>query len=261
MTPMGDTGESQIKSGQGYPVLKPVGDSAICIEFGDEINDRVNDLVYSAADALNARSPSWLRELVPTYRSLLVHYDALAADYDEVRSDLLGLAASDSAAETSSSGGARQVFELPTVYGGEFGPDLDAVASHAGLDSEDVVRIHSSIAYRVYMIGFAPGFPYLGGMDQSIATPRLATPRTRVPAGSVGIAESQTGVYPAASPGGWQLIGQTPVQLFDAQAQPPSVLQPGHFVKFVPVDESEFQRIQAEVANGQYRVAHSEFAS
>ena len=136
-----------------------------------------------------------------------------------------------------------EIIELPVVYGGEDGPDLETVAEHAGLSTQEVIEIHSGTGYRVYMIGFAPGFPYLGGLDERIACPRLKTPRISVPAGSVGIAESQTGVYPNASPGGWQLIGRTAVKLFDpnvnAANASPSLITPGAEVRFVPVDAHE----------------------
>ena len=240
--------------GDGYelPVIIPAGDQAITVEFGSEISDQVNDRVYALADALLALSPSWMIELVPTYRSLLIQYDAFQTDYDAVAADLTELGAV--AARTDTAQGARQpdVYELPVVYGGEDGPDLESVARNAGLSSDEVVQIHSGTAYRVYMIGFSPGFPYLGGMDPRIACPRLTTPRVRVPAGSVGIAESQTGVYPNASPGGWQLIGRTPVRLFDATQEPPSVLQPGHYVRFVPVDSKNQSEIEEQVARGEY---------
>lgn len=235
------------------PVILPAGDQAISVEFAAEISDRVNDRVYALADALLASPPPWMIELVPSYRSLLVQYDAFRADFDVVAAYLTALAATATPSQ-SERGGNRQakVYELPVVYGDEYGPDLEAVAKHAQLSPEEVVRIHSGTAYRVYMIGFSPGFPYLGGMDPRIACPRLTTPRIRVPAGSVGIAESQTGVYPNASPGGWQLIGRTPVRLFDATREPPSVLQPGHYVRFLPVDSGERSSIEALVARGEY---------
>jgi KipI family sensor histidine kinase inhibitor len=135
--------------------------------------------------------------------------------------------------------GESRIVELPVVYGGEDGPDLESVAEHADLSVQEVIDIHSGVDYRVYMIGFAPGFPYLGGLDQRIATPRLKTPRISVPAGSVGIAESQTGVYPNASPGGWQLIGRTASVLFDVTKSSPSLITPGSKVRFFPVQSHD----------------------
>ncbi len=242
------------------PTIAAVGDSAVNVEFGFEISDAINDRVYAFADVLNERAPGWMRELVPTYRSLLVHYDPYVIDFGAVEDFLAEIAGSMTTA-TRVSTRTTLVYELPTAYGGELGPDLDAVASNAGLSVADVIDIHSSTAYRVFMIGFSPGFPYLGGMDERIATPRLATPRTRVPAGSVGIAEAQTGVYPTASPGGWQLIGRTPVRLFDPERNPPSVLQPGHFVRFVPVEPGRYAEIESEVGAGKYEIGFSELAT
>lgn len=242
------------------PKIVPVGDGAVNIEFGTEISDEINDRVYAFAETIDALSPPWLDELVPTYRSLLVHYDGQIFDFDVVDTELKKLVLESSAETSGSSVRSPLVYELPTAYGGEFGPDLESVAKHAGISTIEVVKIHSGTAYRVYMIGFSPGFPYLGGMDARIATPRLATPRTRVPAGSVGIAESQTGVYPTASPGGWQLIGRTPVRLFDHEKEPPSVLQPGHFVRFVPIEDERFPEIEREVTAGDYEISVSELS-
>ena len=236
------------------PVILPSGDQAITVEFDAEISDQVNDRVYALADAFLASPPPWLIELVPSYRSLLIQYDALQVDFDAVAATLgervKAAVPSDSGLDVRH----PKIYELPVVYGGDYGPDLDAVAKHAQLSPDEVVQIHSTATYRVFMIGFSPGFPYLGGMDSRIACPRLATPRIRVPAGSVGIAESQTGVYPGASPGGWQLIGQTPVRLFDESHDPPSVLQPGHFVRFVPVSSDEQSSIEELVARGEYEI-------
>ncbi len=233
-------------------VITAAGDSAINIEFGTSIDDKINDRVYALLDTVANLDPDWLVELVPTYRSLLVQYDLLKNDFDGVMAVIeRSLASMPSDGMDSRE---RRVYELPTLYGGEYGPDLDTVAEHSGLTTAEVIDIHSSLAYRVYMIGFSPGFPYLGGMSEEIACPRLATPRTRVPAGSVGIAESQTGVYPSVSPGGWQLIGRTPVKLFDHLQEPPSLLQPGHYVKFVPIDQEEFERVEDAVSERSFKV-------
>jgi len=142
------------------------------------------------------------------------------------------------------------VTEVPTIYGNEYGPDLEFVAKHNGLTPEEVVQIHAGTAYLIYMLGFMPGFVYLGGMSPKIATPRLETPRIKIPGGSVGIAGSQTGIYPAESPGGWQLIGRTPLKLFDPYRQPPALLQAGNYVTFVSITPQEFARIKGEVEQG-----------
>jgi KipI family sensor histidine kinase inhibitor len=227
--------DSTLIEGQNgvYPRIKPAGDSAILIELGSEIDPTINDRVYYLASAIEAANFSAVVELIPTYRSLLVSYDPQVTRYDKMIDDL-----SDIVFNSDFSEGERtevKIIELPVVYGGDDGPDLDGVAEHAGLTAREVIDIHSGVDYRVYMIGFAPGFPYLGGLDKRIATPRLKTPRVIVPAGSVGIAESQTGVYPNASPGGWQLIGRTAVKLFDVNAESPSLITPGAKIRFVPV--------------------------
>lgn len=221
------------------PRYVPVGDAAILIEFGDRIDEAVNRRVRSLAATLAQEPLHGLIEAVPTYRSLLLHYDPLHLDYVTLERW---------ARERLEQSGAlalpepRQV-EIPTVYGGPYGPDLNFVARHNGLSAQEVIRIHSGTAYPVFMIGFTPGFPYLGGVDAAIAAPRLETPRTQVPAGSVGIAGQQTGVYPLASPGGWRIIGRTPLRLFDPHTDPPALLAPGDRVRFVPILEEEFERL------------------
>ena len=215
--------------------------------------------MYALARTIEAADNPSVVELVPTYRSLLIQYDAELSTVDEMTAfvnDRLATKSRSAGRQTNgpSDPGPRRIFELPVSYGGEDGQDLDDVASHAGLTAAEVVAIHSGTDYRVYMLGFAPGFPYLGGMDERIAVPRLTTPRLRVPAGSVGIAESQTGVYPLASPGGWRLIGRTPVSLFDPNADPPVPFIPGSFIRFVPVSSEVAASVAEEVAAGTYRV-------
>ncbi len=216
--------------------LLPVGDSALSIEFGDEIDPAINAQVHALAAALGECPLPGVGEAVPTYRSLLLHYDPLRLSLAEVTAF---------AEETLSQVKARarpepRVVEIPVCYGGEFGADLAFVAQHNGQSLDEVIRLHSSMLYPVYMLGFSPGFAYMGGLHKAIATPRLSTPRTRVPVGSVGIAGEQTGIYPIATPGGWQLIGRTPVRLFDPQRDPPALLHPGDRVRFVPITPDRF---------------------
>ena len=218
------------------PRLVPVGDSALCIEFGDEIRPSINAQVHALAQALRDHSPPGLGEAVSTYRSLLLHYDPLHISLDEVT------AFTEEALSRikTHAGFEPRIVEIPTCYGGEFGPDLEFVARHTGLSVQEVIRLHSSSLYPLYMLGFSPGFAYLGGLHTAIATPRLSTPRTTVPAGSVGIAGEQTGIYPIATPGGWQLIGRTPLCLFAPQRDPPALLRPGDRVRFVPIETERF---------------------
>jgi KipI family sensor histidine kinase inhibitor len=209
------------------------GDAALVVEFGDKIDPAINRLVHALACALADNPLPGLGEAVPSYRSLLVHYNPLSLSYAEVESfvsQALGRCEDAPLPEP-------RLVEVPTIYGGERGPDIGFVAEQNGLAIADVIRLHSGATYTVYMLGFTPGFPYLGGLPDALITPRLETPRQRVPAGSVGIAGAQTGVYPLATPGGWRLIGWTPVVLFDPARTPPALLQPGDRVRFVPVSE------------------------
>lgn len=178
-------------------------------------------------------------ELVPTYRSLVVHYDPLVVGFEELAAELRVLVGRVPASTAAVGADDEPPIEIPIVYGGEAGPDLPDVARHAGLSGEEVVRRHAAGEYRVAMLGFAPGFPYLMGLDPSIACPRRATPRVRVPAGSVAIAETQTGIYPFAMPGGWRLIGRTGLPLFDPRRDPPATLRPGARVRFVPATAAD----------------------
>jgi inhibitor of KinA len=215
------------------------GDTALVVEFGQALGTSAIDLeinrrVHALARALVEHPLPGLGEAVPSYRSLLVHYDPLYLSHAEVEAYV---AEALRGCEDTPLPEPRLV-EIPTVYGGERGPDIGFVAEHNGLTVADVIRLHAEATYTVYMLGFTPGFPYLGGLPDALATPRLETPRKRVPAGSVGIAGTQTGVYPLATPGGWRLIGWTPVVLFDPTRTPPALLQPGDRVRFVPTEEA-----------------------
>ena len=227
------------------PLFLPAGDQALVVEIGGDISPETNGRVCSLAAAIEGSETVGVVEVVPTYRSLLIYYDpeevAASGLEDAIRQLEVGLQEH----ETQGS----NVVQVPTLYGGEHGPDLEFVARHAALSVDEVVSIHSGDDYLVYMMGFSPGFAYLGGMSETLATPRLATPRPVIPAGSVGIAEGQTGVYPVASPGGWRLIGQTPLRLFDPHRGQPTLLSAGDSVRFVPVDAAEFESIAR--ANGE----------
>ena len=216
------------------PVFRAAGDQAVLVEFGDEISPETNARVHGLARAIEEASIEGVVDLIPAYDSLLVQYDATAVSMGDLQARIMDL---DSERVASAEGG--RVVELPVLYGGEHGPDIERVAEHAGMSVDEVIRLHSGTDYLVYMLGFTPGFPYLGGLDDRLATPRVATPRLEIPGGSVGIAESQTGVYPLTSPGGWNIIGRTPLSLFDPTREPPSLLAPGDLVSFVPLDGPE----------------------
>ena len=217
----------------------PCGDSAVTVEFGNRIDDQLNGAVHAFASAVEALGHPAIREVVPTYRSATVHYLPHLLEYAALVQLLRPL--------TETQGGAGPFgapVEIPVLYGGPWGPDLEEVAAHCGMTPEQVIAAHSARCYRIYMLGFTPGFPYLGGMDPRLATPRRKEPRIRIPAGSVGIAGSQTGVYPIESPGGWQLIGRTPLRLFDLGSDPPILLQAGRSIRFVPIDEPTYHRLE-----------------
>ena len=223
------------------PIISPVGDCAISIDFGQVIDPKINRHIRQTIERIQELKLDGITELVPTYCALLIQYDAMLYSYSDIcnlMEPLLEPSATDDANERVT------VIEIPTVYGGEFGPDLGFVASHNNLSEDEVVSIHSGTDYLVYMLGFIPGFTYLGGMDPRIATPRLSSPRTLIPAGSVGIAGAQTGTYPSDSPGGWQIIGRTPVTMYDMSKKQAALLSAGDYVRYVPIDEAEYNRIK-----------------
>jgi KipI family sensor histidine kinase inhibitor len=227
------------------------GEAALVVEFGDTIDPAVNRRVRELFMAVERAGLDGVRDMVPTYRSLLVSYDPLRTTFEALRvrlSDLDGRLADTPAP-------APRVVEIPTTYGEGFGPDLPFVAAHNDLTEDEVVAIHSGTDYLVYMMGFSPGFTYLGGMSDRIAAPRLKTPRTAIPAGSVGIAQQQTGIYPVESPGGWQLIGRTPVLLFDPSRNPPVVVEAGDSIRFVPISLGDYAAIQREVRQGTWALS------
>ncbi|QZY54188.1 5-oxoprolinase subunit PxpB [Crassaminicella profunda] len=224
------------------------GEKALVIEFGNEISEKINSKVRAMMIAIEKNNIEGIIEMTPTYRSLMVHYDPLKKDYHSLLKQLQLLESQMDKIEIP----LPEVIEIPTVYGKEFGPDIENVAKHNGLTVEEVIKIHTSREYLIYMLGFTPGFPYLGGMNEKIATPRLKTPRTKISGGSVGIAGSQTGIYPIDSPGGWQLIGKTPLKLYDAYRESPILLGSGNYIKFVAIDENTYKRTEEAIKNNTY---------
>ena len=225
------------------------GDSAVCVEFGNEISPEINKKIRAFKIAVEKSDIPGIVETVPTYRSLLVHYHpevigfkALTEEFDKLMGSLSSMPIPP-----------PTVIEIPVLYGGEMGPDIENVAEHNHKTVEEVIKIHTSEEYLIYMIGFIAGFPYLGGMSKEIATPRLKSPRVKIEGGSVGIAGEQTGIYPVASPGGWQLIGRTPLKLYDADREKPVLLEAGQYIKFAAVTEEEYKKIEKEVEDGTYK--------
>ena len=224
------------------------GDTSLTVEFGNEISEEINAKIRAFNIALGQSGIKGIVETVPTYRSLMVHYDPGVIGYGALVKKMQSLLGQLDSIQIPPS----EVLEIPVLYGGEEGPDLAFVAEHNGKTQEEVIKIHTSTEYLIYMLGFTPGFTYLGGMSEEIATPRLKTPRVKIPGGSVGIAGSQTGVYPIDSPGGWQLIGRTPVRMYDPDRAEPILPQAGQYIKFYAIDKAEYDKIAAQEAAGTY---------
>lgn len=227
----------------------PSGDTALVVEFGDRIDRALNARVLRLNAAVRAACLPGVVETLPTFRSLMVHYDPLKTASAALVKSLERLL--DEGVAQS-----REVkrWRIPACYAQQHGPDLAEVAERTGLSADEVVRLHSQTEYLVYMVGFSPGFPYMGDAPPPLALPRRTDPRVRVPAGSVAIAAGMTSVYPVESPGGWHLIGATPAQLFDLSWQEPALLRAGDSVCFEPIKASDYDRIRAAVAAGSYRV-------
>lgn len=211
------------------PEITSLGDSVLLVRLGEEIDITINGRVHALAGLMNSSPLHGVIETVPAYATLAIHYDPLLLTYDEIHKWIRGKLERVKEIKPRTP---RQ-FEIPVRYGGEFGVDLPIVADFHHLGVEDVIRIHSARTYTVYMMGFTPGFPYMGKVDDAIRTPRLETPRMRVPAGTVGIAGSQTGIYPIDSPGGWRLIGYTSMRVFDPEAESPFLFSPGDQIRFI----------------------------
>jgi KipI family sensor histidine kinase inhibitor len=212
--------------------IKQAGDSALLLEIGDRtISPATNRRAVAIARNVRGRAIAGVRDVVSTFRSVAVFFDPLATDVEAVAAALHEAQAADVASDTA------RTLDVPVIYGGESGPDLDEVAAFARCSRDAVIERHTRTLYRVYMLGFLPGFPYMAHVDPTIAAPRRSTPRVRVAAGSVGIAGVQTGIYPCDSPGGWQIIGRTPITLFDSHEIPPALLAPGDSVRFVRAEQ------------------------
>ncbi|MFE4044625.1 MULTISPECIES: 5-oxoprolinase subunit PxpB [unclassified Priestia] len=237
-------------------VISPLGDSALIITFGDSIQYDIHKQIKACKDSIELNPFPGFIECVPAFTNLTIFYNPLevvAAVKKKEKKEFVSpfevvssIIQSKLENEQTEKALNHRTVSIPVCYGGEYGPDLEYVARHHNLTTEEVISIHSEGEYLAYMIGFAPGFPFLGGLSERIATPRRPSPRTSIPAGSVGIAGMQTGVYPISTPGGWQLIGQTPVKLFLPEQNPPSLLQAGDIVKFEPISKEEYQELRAK---------------
>jgi len=222
--------------------FRTAGDRGLLVEYGEGIAPEVNRKVRAMAMVLDRHPVEGLVAIVPTYRALLIQYDPLTTGVTVLKQALLGL----EERLASIAIPPPRTVEIPVCYGGDCGPDIEFVAATHGLGVDEVIRLHSTPAYPIYMIGFTPGFPFLGGLPEVLHTPRLETPRTHVPEGSVGIANAQTGIYPVASPGGWQLIGRTPLKLFEPAKKNPFLYQAGDCIRFVPISPERYATLVAE---------------
>lgn len=218
----------------------PLGDRAVVVHLGDAIDDASFQRVRALARRLEREPFAGLAEFVPAYTTVTVYYDPLQLALEDACAAIGRLLSNESPLEDEPT----RLVEIPVCYGGEFGEDLEHVANHTGLTSDEVIRLHSSAEYRVHMLGFVPGFPYLGGMPPQLATPRRSSPRLVTPAGSVGIAGEQTGIYPLETPGGWQLIGRTPLRLFRPDENPPTLLRAGDRVRFHSITPAEYDALR-----------------
>ena len=231
------------------PRFLPSGDTALVVEFGDRIDRGLSAAVIGLAERIRVADLGGVTETVPSFRSLLVHYDPLATSAERLTEEIAGLIEGQAAVPTSG-----RLWRIPVCHDGEFAPDLAEVAAHAGLTPDEAIALHGATRYHVYMIGFLPGFPYLGDLPEVLQLPRRENPRVKVPAGSLAIAASMTAVYTTESPGGWHLIGRTPAPLFDLSAKPPALLRPGDAVVFEPIPRAAFDRIARAVKNHDYRL-------
>ncbi|MCR5846081.1 MAG: 5-oxoprolinase subunit PxpB [bacterium] len=228
--------------------IKTAGDSAVCLEFEQVISEKTSSSIRLAAESLGKLAIPGIVDVVPTFCALLISYDPLVIDHDQIcqrlNASLLNIDEVDLKI--------KHIVEIPVCYGGEYGPDIDFVANHAGLTVDEVIAIHCGRDYLIDMLGFLPGFAYLGGLDPRIHSPRLEAPRTRVEPGAVGIGGAQTGIYPLASPAGWRIIGNSPVRPYDPDREKPILYKAGDYIRFVPITAEEYARIEVEVADGTY---------
>ncbi len=224
------------------------GDTALIVEFGDRADRAISDQVLALAARIGSLGIEGVVELVPTFRSLMVHYDPLRTSAQALIATIRKALTSKSALDRK-----RRLWRVPVCYERDFAPDLESVAQAAKLSTQEVVRLHAGTRYHVYMIGFVPGFPYMGDLPEALILPRRVDPRIHVPPGSVSIATTLTAIYPLDSPGGWHLIGTTPIPVFDVTASPPAMFAPGDAVEFEPIDAGAFAKIRSAVERRDYR--------
>ena len=226
----------------------PAGDHAMVVEFGSIIAENINQKVHALAGWIEEKQIEGVVELLPTFRSLMIYYDCHVVSFEQLKRKVSEFD------DTKVSAGAekKKIIKVPCCYGARFGSDLHDMEKILGIDKDEIIRIHSSVCYKIYMLGFLPGFVYLGGLDKRIEVPRLSSPRVKINPGSVGIGGNQTGVYPVASPGGWRLIGGTPLDFYDPDREKPILCNASEYIRFVPIHIDEYYDIRHLVLKGQY---------
>lgn len=235
--------------------LVPCGDTALVVEFGDTIDRTLSETVLRLRARVHRAALTGVLETVPTFRSLMIHYDPTSTSAADLSREVLALTQTTDAVAQR-----RRVWQVPVCYEPDYAPDLAAVARSTGLSPDAVVSLHLSVRYHVYMIGFLPGFPYMGDLPPQLVLPRHEDPRVRIPVGAVAIANVMTGIYPVESPGGWHLVGRTPVPMFNVRSRSPSLLAPGDAVTFTPIDSATYEQIQTASRAGEYRLDYTEEA-
>lgn len=226
----------------------PAGDHAMVVEFGSIIAENINQKVHALAGWIEEKQIEGVVELLPTFRSLMIYYDCHVVSFEQLKRKVSEF----DDTKVSANAEKKKIIKVPCCYGARFGSDLHDMEKILGIDKDEIIRIHSSVCYKIYMLGFLPGFVYLGGLDKRIEVPRLSSPRVKINPGSVGIGGNQTGVYPVASPGGWRLIGGTPLDFYDPDREKPILCNAGEYIRFTPIHIDEYYDIRHLVLKGQY---------
>ncbi|WP_072891067.1 5-oxoprolinase subunit PxpB [Ornithinibacillus halophilus] len=226
-----------------------MGDKAILVKFNDNVTPTLNQQIRSLCLSLQNQTLPGIVEWVPSFDTVTIYYQPDKLSYEQVSEHIHHLSKTTGRTNTES-----YLIEVPVLYGNEYGIDMERVAQSSNLPIEKVIEMHSKPEYLVYMIGFLPGFPYVGGLPERLATPRLESPRSKVPAGSVGIAGSQTGIYPLESPGGWNIIGRTPLRLFNPKISNPFLFKAGDYIRFKRITEDEYQQIERDIQENRYTI-------
>ncbi len=227
----------------------PAGDRALVVEFGKSIDDAANNKVHELSDYLKKHNIKGIRETLPTYRSLMVFYSPSEVDFFKLSKIIRDY----KPPQDNYYKKIRKKLIVPCCYGGAYGPDLEEMSNILGLAQEEIIRLHEQADYKIYMLGFLPGFVYLGGLDEKISIPRLDTPRIKIPARSVGIGGNQTGVYPISSPGGWRLIGSTPLDFYNPKSENPILCKAGEYIVFFSINETEYEAIRNDIKLGTFK--------